>query len=150
MRGIHRWQVNSPHKGPVTRKMFPFDDVIMLSQAHRVTYYVPYLPEQNFCEPWTIVPGHARSFFIFTWPTYFDMFGKDVHSIHLVQDINSLEKSDNAWKHFNTLRPKQNVAIFQTTFSNAFSWMKVYEFPLRFHWSLFPRVQLTKFQRWFR
>ena len=30
VRGIHRWPVNSPHKGPVTRKMFPFDDVIML------------------------------------------------------------------------------------------------------------------------
>ena len=30
-RGIHRWPVNSPHKGPVTRKMFPFDDVIMES-----------------------------------------------------------------------------------------------------------------------
>ena len=30
MRGIHRWAVNSPHKGPVTEKMFPFDDVIML------------------------------------------------------------------------------------------------------------------------
>ena len=29
VRGIHRWLVNSPHKGPVTRKMFPFDDVIM-------------------------------------------------------------------------------------------------------------------------
>ena len=27
--GIHRWPVNSPHKEPVTRKMFPFDDVIM-------------------------------------------------------------------------------------------------------------------------
>ena len=27
--GIHRWPVNSPHKKPVTRKMFPFDDVIM-------------------------------------------------------------------------------------------------------------------------
>ena len=27
--GIHRWPVNFPHKGPVTRKMFPFDDVIM-------------------------------------------------------------------------------------------------------------------------
>ena len=26
---IHRWPVNSPHKGPVTRKMFPFDDVLM-------------------------------------------------------------------------------------------------------------------------
>ena len=27
--GIHRWLANSPHKGPVTRKMFPFDDVII-------------------------------------------------------------------------------------------------------------------------
>ena len=30
LRGIHRWPVNSPHKWPVTRKMFPFDDVIMV------------------------------------------------------------------------------------------------------------------------
>ena len=30
VRGIHRWSVNSPHKGPVTRKMFPFDDVILM------------------------------------------------------------------------------------------------------------------------
>ena len=29
VREIHRWSVNSPQKGPVTRKMFPFDDVIM-------------------------------------------------------------------------------------------------------------------------
>ena len=29
VRGIHRWPVNSPHKGPVTRKMFPFGDVII-------------------------------------------------------------------------------------------------------------------------
>ena len=27
--GIHRWPVNAPYKGPVTRKMLPFDDVIM-------------------------------------------------------------------------------------------------------------------------
>ena len=31
MRGIHMSPVNSPHKWPVTRKMFPFDDVIMES-----------------------------------------------------------------------------------------------------------------------
>ena len=30
VRGIRRWPVNSPHKWPVTRKMFPFDDVIMI------------------------------------------------------------------------------------------------------------------------
>ena len=29
VRGIHQWLVNSPHKGPETQKMFPFDDVIM-------------------------------------------------------------------------------------------------------------------------
>ena len=28
--GIHRGPVNSPHKWPVTRKLFPFDDVIMV------------------------------------------------------------------------------------------------------------------------
>ena len=30
VRGIHWWPVNSPHKGPGMRNMFPFDDVIML------------------------------------------------------------------------------------------------------------------------
>ena len=29
---IHRGPVNSPHKWPVTREMFPFDDVIMLPE----------------------------------------------------------------------------------------------------------------------
>ena len=31
--GIHRGPVNCPHKWPVTRKMFPFDDVIMAMQC---------------------------------------------------------------------------------------------------------------------
>ena len=35
VRRIHRGPVNSPHKWPVTRKMFPFDDVIM-KQARRL------------------------------------------------------------------------------------------------------------------
>ena len=33
VRGIQRGPVNSPHKGPVTRKMFPFDDVILMGCA---------------------------------------------------------------------------------------------------------------------
>ena len=48
--GIHRWRlcegnspVNSPHKGPVTRKMLPFDDVIMMYglkvSAHDMLHY---------------------------------------------------------------------------------------------------------------
>ena len=36
-----------------------------------------------------------------------------------------------------------SAAIFQTIFSNRFSWMKMYQFQMIFHWSLFPRVQYT-------
>ena len=42
------------------------------------------------------------------------------------------------------------AVIFQTTFSNEFSWMKMYQFRLRFHWSLLPRVKSTRFHPWFR
>ena len=55
VRGIHRWPVNSPHKGPVTRKMFPFDDVIMfycgyiINHYKRVWHIYPYLPEWQHC-----------------------------------------------------------------------------------------------------
>ena len=52
VRVIHRRPVNSPHKWPVTRKMFPFDDVIMVNtypcpnlsktlSVLRVLYYSP-------------------------------------------------------------------------------------------------------------
>ena len=41
-------------------------------------------------------------------------------------------------------------AISKTTFSSAFSWMKMFEFRLKFHWGLFLRVQLTIFHHWFR
>ena len=34
------------------------------------------------------------------------------------------------------------VAISQTIISNVFSWMKMYEFCVRFHWSLFLRFEL--------
>ena len=33
-------QVNSPHKGPVTRKMFPFDDVIMYYRSSDINVVV--------------------------------------------------------------------------------------------------------------
>ena len=40
VRGIHRWPVNSPAQRPMTRKMFPLDDVIMLHScmAHNNHY----------------------------------------------------------------------------------------------------------------
>ena len=50
-RGIHRGPVNSPHKRPVTRKMFPFDDVIMnicLYHSCEITNWVTYLQTATF------------------------------------------------------------------------------------------------------
>ena len=40
VRGIHWWPVNSSHKGPVTRKMYPFGDVIMRNWLIWCTCYV--------------------------------------------------------------------------------------------------------------
>ena len=40
VRGIRRGPVNSPHKWPVTRKRFPFDDVIMLQKCHCMIHVV--------------------------------------------------------------------------------------------------------------
>ena len=40
VRGIHRGPVNSPHKWPVARKMFPFNDVIMLCQINQESLWV--------------------------------------------------------------------------------------------------------------
>ena len=39
VRGIHRWPMNSPHIRPVTRKMFPFDDVIMILDYHSTHWF---------------------------------------------------------------------------------------------------------------
>ena len=43
VRAIHWWPVNVPHKGPVTWKIFPFDDnIIMISQSNK-QYFIPWL-----------------------------------------------------------------------------------------------------------
>ena len=38
VREIHRGPVNFPHKWPVTRKIFPFDDVIMCTESVSVSW----------------------------------------------------------------------------------------------------------------
>ena len=53
--GIHRWPVNSPHKGPVTRKMFLFDDIIvrkaLMSHPHVIISDKTDWPPRNFRFP---------------------------------------------------------------------------------------------------
>ena len=52
LRGIRRWPVISPHKRPVTRKMSPFDDVIMNCKPED---HEDFMPWQRF------VRGSRRS-----------------------------------------------------------------------------------------
>ena len=47
VRGIHRGPVNSPHKWPVTRKMFSFGDVIMCTQN---TFHLTDFINQSYTE----------------------------------------------------------------------------------------------------
>ena len=51
--GIHRRPANSPHKWPVTRKMFPFDDVIMYWFIQKRQLQSPWLPRSPLpkCDP---------------------------------------------------------------------------------------------------
>ena len=47
VREIHRGPVNFPHKWPVTRKMFPFDDVIMSSNGNNPPDKVKERPQDS-------------------------------------------------------------------------------------------------------
>ena len=54
------------------------------------------------------------------------------------------------WFEQQNVNFNSRTAVFQTTFSNGFSWIKMHEFRYKFHWSLFLGTQLTIFLNWFR
>ena len=72
VRGIHRWPVNSPHKWPVTRKMFPFDDVIMcfITGGHCIMKCIFIEPHDTQVYV-SITSAHiAGSYFWLIWTIY--------------------------------------------------------------------------------
>ena len=102
--GIHRGPVNSPHKGPVTRKMFPFDDVIMkhiiLSIMHTARVFCfccgfvaimdrmdrQWLPKQSTAIDVHIfqVVVYALKVFLCLWAHKMYSFGKDFRYLILI------------------------------------------------------------------
>ena len=48
VRGIHRGPVDSPHIGPVTLKMFPFDDVIIKVYMYVIFYITTHGAKEMF------------------------------------------------------------------------------------------------------
>ena len=53
---IHWWPVDSTHKGPVTRKMFPFDDVIVVYNGQNYLWAVALPVKWSVCELWWNFP----------------------------------------------------------------------------------------------
>ena len=71
MREIHRWPVNSPHKGLVTWKMFPFDYVIIFYFEELLHWHWGYIaPGSAACvstaRTWTCQSRRIQSR---SWPT---------------------------------------------------------------------------------
>ena len=58
--GIHRRPVNSPHKWPVTRKMFPFDDVIVMYVCPNLQW----VAENTWQGARVIAPAKAAGWFV--------------------------------------------------------------------------------------
>ena len=70
VRGIHRWPANSPHKQPVTRKMFPFDGAIMSYYGTETKPFTPlYHAATKRAKFWRQFQMHflERNFCILIW-----------------------------------------------------------------------------------
>ena len=63
VRRIHQWPVDSPHKGPVKRKIFPFDDAFMKFQ--RMQSIITSIPGCNSHQPYCWLASGAK--LIFQW-----------------------------------------------------------------------------------
>ena len=91
VRRIHRWPVNSLHKGPVTRKMFPFDDVIVVcisapGSGHLGEFLHLAQPRSHHSVPRHLLVMEvvqpltpSRGCFVFTFVSNFHVFLITVH-----------------------------------------------------------------------
>ena len=61
VRGIHRCPVIFPHKGPVTRKMFPFDDNITTRFLQRMLQLIELLKKRD------MINGYIRVATVVLW-----------------------------------------------------------------------------------
>ena len=68
VREIHRWPMDSPHKGPVTLKMFPCDDVIMNEVKFKG------MDKIDWCQTKTKCSKHEANAFFSWWRHQMETF----------------------------------------------------------------------------
>ena len=164
-----------PEKEPVTRKCFHLmtssrictfakirvsvrspADKIVCRHGYAITCITPYWPLDCLSIPLKLIRMYDDSHTCGTWRHICDTF------LIFLQKVSGAPKSrygiryqrvffDVASFHMLTHWDRDKMAaITQTMFSNAFSWMKMNEFRLRFHWSLLLKFEWTIFHHWFR
>ena len=69
VRGIHRWPVNSLQKGPVARKMVPFDDVIIWALLiYSLSTPMRFRRTSNGCKRRIVIIGEPILLQYTSWP----------------------------------------------------------------------------------
>ena len=120
VRGIHWWPVNSRHKGPVTRKMLPFE-----------RHHGKPLPYASIPTCGLILHFALHKYFRITLCCVVQWI-----KLCCALYFYPMCEVDFSWRFVTCLthwgRDKM-AAVSPTTLSNAFSWMKMLEFRLRFH-----------------
>ena len=99
VRGIHWRPVNSPHKWPVTRKMFPFDDVIMYGYISLIVLSPGCFNLSQYHGCWC--PGSLRRQAVSKHLSHLIMH-KTIYAVNLMQKISMIgqnSKEYNMMKH---------------------------------------------------
>ena len=116
--GIHKSPVNSPHKGQ-------WRGALMFS----------------------LIGGLNKRLSKQSWGCWFEMLSRSLwrhcNAFILVAFVVKRMSSGSIPSSLAHWGRGKMAAILQTAFSNAFSWTKICELRLKFHWSLFPMFQLT-------
>ena len=132
MGGIHWWQVDSPHKGPVTRKLFPFNDVIMRRPNGSYSTWV------SKCTIWLWSSNASQVRFIVKWlPFLIHLF---IYCLWECPSLTTHRKGGLKTRHFITLWP-----LLVPPFSNVSAIGCLYTRVQKILWFFFHPCQLFKF-----
>ena len=149
VRGIHWWPVNSPHKGLVTRKMFPFDDVMMSSIVHKTSWLPDWLTPSLSITSMLISPMLSNRELSLDTFRIVDPIWVWSSTCCMREGVCVLWN----WTSFPiNCKSSNSFLTFCETFSNAFYWMQALIFGCKPIWSFFVRVPFTRnhheFKQW--
>ena len=136
VKGIHRWPVNSTHKGPVKRKMFPFDDVIMEPLRSVLDIKAKYRYE--ICQP------HVRSthipYTVYGLPTVY-MYTIKPQLLRLVRNTHTNDVAEYYRWYTEAILAILDVVMQSTLRNNVNSYDESALTQLSLHWN-FGRLKI--------